>query len=454
MYMKSRRLEEYLSWMNSKNSKQAFVSALKKFCSANDITSIDNYFISERDFKEDIKVFADYIRQMSPKTQNTYLSHIKIFFENQKEFETVKIDTWFNLARKKNGLNRKVTAITISDTPNNTDLKIMLNGGGIREKAVFGLLAVTGLRVNEALNLTFNDVNLNDNMIKVRFESAKNGHMRYVFFTDEVKQWMEQWINHERNKWIETSYSKSKYVREKLIKEGYELKKKQKKTGEEYERAGWTVYRDGKKVDVAEFEKRIFPFSYPNTVKYWHRLLEKTGYNQKDGMYYHFNIHCLRRFFCNTLKDSGINPNYKNYFSGHISDLEDSYENYTKNYRTLKDEYSKNENIFGIFTERALIDSQMTDLQKQINEKEKMIEELQDKLMEKEHKYSKMEDRFNDQFKMVFEEMNRLQDEMALKQQPPEEYAPTKEDEEKTKNILAEIEKIGIEKWRKQQLRK
>ncbi len=441
--MKSKRIEEHLSWINAKNSKQSIVSALKKFFSANNITNIDNYFKLNRDFKGDIKVFAENIRQLAPKTQNTYLSSVKVFFEAQKEFENIRIDNWFKLAHKKNGLKgRKISAITISDTPNNNDLKIILSSANLKEKALFGLMAVTGLRSNEALSLTAKEINMDDNSIKVKFDTAKNGHMRYVFFTDEVKQWLKQWIDNERQNWLKTSYQKSKYSRTQLEKQGFKIKR-------EYDKSAYKVYKNGNEVDIAEYEKRIFPFSYPNVAKYWHRLLEKTGYNQKDGTYYHFNIHSLRRFFINTLKDSGINPNYKNYFSGHITDLEDAYENF-QNYRLMKSEYFKYSNAFGIFTERKYIDSQMNDLQKQLDsqkressEKDNIIVDLQKQIKSINDKYNKEQNEkyFDESLKELREENETLQNNFSILLNRFDDLMDKKAEETEKARISARLNK-------------
>lgn len=58
----------------------------------------------------------------------------------------------------------------------------------IRNMAILGLLATTGLRISEVSNLKKEDINLNENWIKV---CGKGNRERIVFFPEEIKPFLE-----------------------------------------------------------------------------------------------------------------------------------------------------------------------------------------------------------------------------------------------------------------------
>ncbi|WP_338600282.1 site-specific tyrosine recombinase/integron integrase [Sulfolobus tengchongensis] len=71
-------------------------------------------------------------------------------------------------------------------------LKILEACKRIKDKLIIRLLVDTGLRANELLSVLVRDVDINNNMIRVR--NTKNGEERVVFFTDETKQMLKKYI--------------------------------------------------------------------------------------------------------------------------------------------------------------------------------------------------------------------------------------------------------------------
>jgi integrase/recombinase XerD len=90
-----------------------------------------------------------------------------------------------------------------------------------KDKLIIRLLLDTGLRANELLSVLVKDVDLENNMIRVR--NTKNGEERVVFFTDETKQLLRK-------------YMKGKKLDEKLFDITYDaLYRKLKRLGNKVE---------------------------------------------------------------------------------------------------------------------------------------------------------------------------------------------------------------------------
>ncbi|QXJ30170.1 Site-specific tyrosine recombinase [Saccharolobus shibatae B12] len=90
-----------------------------------------------------------------------------------------------------------------------------------KDKLIIRLLLDTGLRANELLSVLVKDVDLENNMIRVR--NTKNGEERVVFFTDETKQLLRK-------------YMKGKKLDEKLFDITYDaLYRKLKRLGKKVE---------------------------------------------------------------------------------------------------------------------------------------------------------------------------------------------------------------------------
>ena len=73
--------------------------------------------------------------------------------------------------------------------------KILSSCSRVKDKLLIRLLLDTGLRASELLSITIKDIDINNNMIRVR--NTKNGEERVVFFTNETKHLLKKYI---RNK--------------------------------------------------------------------------------------------------------------------------------------------------------------------------------------------------------------------------------------------------------------
>ncbi len=337
------------------NTTNSYRNFLRKYFNVLEVEDIDNYFNSNRDYTKDVWTVSEAIVELAPISQKTFLGCIKVFLERfdveLKKREWQDIMTHNNLRRAK--------PVTQKATPNNADLRAILSYGDIKSRALFVFACTTGMRIDEVLRLTFDDIDMKKCHVRIRRDIAKGGTSRDTFFSIEVKELINQWLP-ERERLLLRNYRKSPFVRKKLEREGFELRKYDNR---------WCVILDNIKLsneELIKMESRVFPFEYQNASIMWHNLLEKAGepYNNKDNNYYLYNIHSLRRFWFTQMESSGANINFINYMGGHESQLNSDYTSF--DVRKLKEDYDKHQNYLSIFSRMDEIDKLIKpELQKQ-----------------------------------------------------------------------------------------
>ena len=144
---------------------------------------------------------------------------------------------------------KKTIPRTIDHVPTVPELKSILTHGRVKEKALFLVMASSGLRINEALSITINDIKLRDekdniispSMIKIRQEVSKNETPRITFISDEARDILIEWLK-IRNEYLITSVQK-------LAKRNI-----QKKLNDD----------------------RVFPYAWSTAWNMWTRMLHKS----------------------------------------------------------------------------------------------------------------------------------------------------------------------------------
>ena len=275
-------IEDYLEKYYGVDSRDTARVYLKAFFT--EMNETPDKFI-KKNKKEITKVIWDFAKKIEgrpPKTQNCMISFIKKFLvRNKKTIDEVE---WEDI-RNRNNLKR-ASPITKKKTPTQQDLKKILSyTTGVKSKALFTLLASSGLRIDEALSLTFNDIDLEKREVEIIDETGKRNISRIAFFTPEAKEQIELWIP-ERKRMLQRRYKTSSYVREQLKNMGYVVKREDiynHKYGKPYYR--WYVYKDRRELskdEIINMDDRIFPFDYITAQRMWTNLLEKAGkpYNE------------------------------------------------------------------------------------------------------------------------------------------------------------------------------
>ncbi|MCK4348823.1 MAG: site-specific integrase, partial [Thermoplasmatales archaeon] len=303
-------------------TKSTYRSYINRYFKILGVENPNSYLTSNRNYTDDIWTVAKEIENIPAKTQQTFVSAVKRFLRRLDV--DIKAREWEDISSR-NELT-KVYALTDDVIPKSSQLKQLLQLSTPKIKILVLFLATTGCRLNEALQITWKDVDMDKRKVKLSGEITKSSMKRFTFFTEETKDALEAW-KIERHRFITHSMKKSIFVRNQLAKDGFEIKKKNDK---------WVIYKDGKRIDrekVIELDQRVFPFSSYTAQASWITLLEKAGmpFNEKDNNpkfdrpRYRFHIHCLRKFWFHSFQNTGANKNHIDFMGGHQSLLDATY---------------------------------------------------------------------------------------------------------------------------------
>ena len=398
-------IKQYYSNLESRATVRVYLKAY--FTTMNKVPETYIKETSEKDILVDLWKYAELIEDRARKTQAIMLSIIKKYITRNDVI--IKESKWEEILIR-NNLKKHVRAIAQKKTPTQTDLKKILSYADIKGKSLFTFCAVTGLRIDEALALTFDHLDMDKRMVDLRDDIAKDDNQRFTFFTPEAQEFLELW-KPEREKALQRMYKKSEYLREKLKKSGYEFKRVKQTGHKKGEFYYWKAYKDGKeltKEQLIQLDNRIWPFDYINAQRMWSSLLDKAGKpytlldkndkfkkNKKGDVIglHAYNIHSLRRYFFVQLSTDRANDEYVNFMGGHTSELNQAYKNYYENEiykQKMKEEYEQHLGALSIFESVPDLssineslkekDQQITKLQKQVDEldefKKKYLENL------------------------------------------------------------------------------
>jgi integrase len=391
---KSKTIEDYLTkyYRNIKTKKAVrwFIWEYYNLLNENPEDYFKRY--KTKDLEDHLFKFLENIEERPPRTQSNLFSTIKNYFE-RNDVE-IKRSVWDAL-RNRNDLG-KSRPITKKSTPTIQDLKKILSYANLKQKTLFLFCATSGLRIDEAVKITFDDIDIDQRKVHIRPDVAKGGFERFTFFTPEMKDLFEEWKK-ERLKLLQGKHIKSLYVRKMLEKLGYTIKmekerKMKNKDGIEKWYYRYIVLKDGKKLsrdELLNLDNRVFPFSEKNAIAIWTTLIEKAGspYNHRDTNpkfkkpRYMYNQHCLRRFWFTQLSSSRMNSEYFNFIGGHMSELGSTYIRYLDNpiwIDKIKEEYDEHMNSLMIYETAP----DLSDVHKELVEKDKQIKDLKDMMDE------------------------------------------------------------------------
>jgi len=74
------------------------------------------------------------------------------------------------------------------------------------------MLASSGMRIDEALNITLKDIELDESPVKINISGSitKTGNSRIAFFSHEAKEAIQEWLK-ERRTYLVNAAKKSRY---------------------------------------------------------------------------------------------------------------------------------------------------------------------------------------------------------------------------------------------------
>ena len=229
-------------------------------------TISERYFTEQRDYLEDMLKFAAYMNGQPPIGARAKIAGVKEFLGNYGvEF------TQRQLKQMSTKMPKGKTARTAEKDVYTETLRKILSHMDLKGKTVVLVLASSGMRIGEILQVKLSDVDLTSTPpeMVVRGEYTKSGDTRTVFISNEAKEALNEWLK------VRDSYLKSALNRNKGLVEKGEAK--------------------GKTIN----DNRLFPFSDKNVRVMWENALKKAGLWNKDNTTgrSQVRIHALRKFF-------------------------------------------------------------------------------------------------------------------------------------------------------------
>ncbi|MCK4884598.1 site-specific integrase [Candidatus Bathyarchaeota archaeon] len=324
--------QNYNTWSNHRQSiNNFFTSVYETEVTHDQLDEIaERYFNEKRDIEKDIEKFLVYIKDFAPLSQRNKISSIRNFLiENDVE---IPQKFWRRLVRRIKGSR----ALTLDKVPSNKQLRKILTHMSVHGKALFLMLSSGGLRIGEALQLMLDDLNLNEEpmRIQIRGEYTKTGNSRYAFASSEAKEAITEWLK----------------VRENYLKA-----------------ASGKSHKYGKSAE----DDRLFPFQKTTSYIMWHGALKKAKLDSRDNStnVRKLHPHVLRKFFRTRLA-TVIPVDIVEALMGHEGYLTEVYRRYSL--EDLAKFYLKGEPSLLVFTDTQKV----VELHKAIEEKNIQLQVL------------------------------------------------------------------------------
>jgi integrase len=226
-------------------------------------------------------------------------------------------------------------------------IRTILQHLDIKGRALVLVLASSGMRINEALSVTLDDINLSakPSCLTVRGETSKTGDTRITFISTEATQAVNEWLK-VREDYIRSSANRNNG----LVKNGQSTAK----TGDD----------DG----------RLFPFSDQNASTIWDNALVKAGLLSRDKTTNRKQLHYhqFRKFFISQLSLI-VSKEIAEMLAGHNGYLTGAYRRYTK--KQLAEEYLKGEHVLTIQAPKELLEIE-SEFKSEMQNHSKIIENL------------------------------------------------------------------------------
>jgi len=288
------------------------------------------YFREGRDYQKDVELYFQSKKNEAPKSRRLRVSVLRVFLlENGVELPEL---FWRRLRDRIKGSR----ALTMDRPPTTEELRKILNLMDIKGKALFLVLASSGMRIGEVLKLKVEDFELDKDPARVNITGAytKTGNSRVAFISSEAKEAVEQWLR------IRGDYLKQASGR------------------------SW-------KYSKPTEDPRMFPFDIPTAYASWTNALEKAGLVQKDTQTDRLVLHphTLRKFFRSKLAQV-IPVDIVEALMGHEGYLTQVYRRYSL--EDLADFYKKGEHTLLVFGNGK----DLAKLRAEVEEKNKQLQQI------------------------------------------------------------------------------
>lgn len=325
--------------------------------------AVEGYFSNARDYKADVELFFTLMKERPPKTVKQRMAITKIFLlENGVELPQAY---WRRLRSRTKGTR----ALTIDRVPSNAELKQVMQYLPIHGKALFSILASSGMRIGEALQLKAGDVDLGKSPARATLRGGytKSGNWRYAFINEEAVEAIKAWLA-VRGNYLEAASGRS-----------------------------WRVK---KSLDDA----RLLPFSECTAYMMWYGAVQKAGMLEHDPSTGHISLHphVLRKFF-RTRMGAVMQLDVVEALMGHEGYLTEAYRRYSA--EDLAKLYQEHSHVLAVFSngqDAARIRAEYEEGNKQlIKALQDLAAESRAKQQELEGKLKKQDERMDRIFKRL-----------------------------------------------------
>ena len=312
------RVESFLNMYSSKSTVRAYRWSLTSFFESiygEDEGPLEEhsekYFEEKRSYEDDIQSFLNVIRDRPPKSVSLMLAAVRSFLiENGVELPA---KFW----RRLRGRVKGSRALTLDKVPSNEEFHKILMHLPVHGKSLYLVLESSGMRIGEALQLNLEDLELDQDPVKVsiRGEYTKTGNPRVAFINREAKEAIQEWLK-VRDEYLEAAVGKSHMY------------------------------------DKSADDPRLFPFESNTAYYMWRNALKKAGFKKRDKSTNRHRIHphVLRKFF-RTKMGSVIPVDVVEALMGHEGYLTEFYRRYSM--EDLANFYKQGEHALLVFTEAA-----------------------------------------------------------------------------------------------------
>jgi integrase len=358
------KIKEFLNkkLITNYNTKKSYRTNINKYFKLIN-KDINTYFEqSEEEIEKDLEIVYNKLVK-----KGRHLLVIRTIFNSIKQFlckmdkRLKNLDFWDELHERL----RSVSPLSEDDTPNANDIKLVLQHGNTRSRAMFLIQVSTGCRIGELLALTPNDIHLDLKPVRVDFNKTYDPSKptRYKLFTKNNKKHYGFLTTEAKESYI--AYMKERDVLfKKSIKKTIGIYRPLKLTGDQEQ--------DKKLLDkYIKTDNRVFPISDHQARDIWARMVRKSGLYRKDTNTNRLTLHphCLRKFYRSYLGNVDLAETTMGH-SGYLSTYRDmKLEDQGKEF--LK--YAHNVTIFG----RSTDSERLNNLQDQLKEKDKQLQNMQ-----------------------------------------------------------------------------
>jgi integrase len=306
---------------------------------------IDKYLKSKRNYPEDLGNFVVSLHGRPPLTARQIFIRVKEFFNYyNKELSSKELKFLRNKLPKGN-------ARTMERDMDVETIRTILQHLDVKGRALVLVLASSGMRMNEALSVTLDDIDLRSKpaCLTVRGETSKTGDTRITFISTEASQAVNEWLK-VRGDYIRSSAKRNNG----LVKSGRGAEKSSDDDG------------------------RLFPFSDQNASAIWDTALVNAGLLSRDKTTNRKQLHYhqFRKFFISQLA-LVVSKEIAEMLAGHNGYLTGAYRRYTK--KQLAEEYLKGEHVLTIQAPKELLEIE-SEFKAEMQNHSKIIENL---IMEK-----------------------------------------------------------------------